>query len=301
MSLTSHLSNSASPIGQYIKQHFAHTKELTSIANEQLKQFRTLQPVQADKAYPYATLGTVIDYRLRYAFAITPSKQFVAWLGAGILARNMYSVTLLRTFFDTLDTTVRTMHPVGRLLSTEDERLLCRYCYVLSLFEQVFRTGYDNVVRSSPLFVPSIKRSVEDLLAIPQDICLDDVVAIFNLFYERHNALFSKPHNLNPVFAGSLDVGGADGDLIVDGCLIDIKATISPKLAANHLFQLAGYLLLDYDDALHITSVGIYMARQGMLFTWPIDEFVRQLMGDEYVKIESLRKEFREKFGRGRR
>ena len=246
MSLTSHLDDSSSPIGQYIKQHFAHTKVLTSVVNQQLKQAVTLLPAQKEKSpYPYATLGTVIDYRLRYAFDITPYEQLVAWLGARMLVRNRYSVTLLKTFFDTLDITVRAMQPVGRLLSTEDERLLCRYCYVLSLFEQVFRTSHENVVRSSPLFVPSIKRNVNDLLAIPQDVCLDDVAAVFHLFYERHNALLSKPHNLNPVFAGSLDVGGADGDLIVDGCLIDIKATISPKLAANHLFQLAGYLLLD--------------------------------------------------------
>lgn len=301
MSLTSHLDNSSSPIGQYIKQHFSHTKAFTSVANPQLKQSDTLLPAQADKAYPYATLGTVIDYRLRYAFDITPYQQFVAWLGARMLAGRMYPVTLLKAFFDSLDTTVRTVQPVGRLLATENEQLLCRYCYVLSLFEQVFRTSHESVVRSSPLFVPSIKRSVEELLTIPQDICLDDVAAVFHLFYEQQNALLSKPHNLNPIFAGSLDVGGADGDLIVDGCLIDIKATINPQLSANYLYQLAGYLLLDYDDALHITSVGIYMARQGMMFTWRVDDFVRQLTGDEHVSMESLRKEFRERFGKGRR
>lgn len=301
MSLTSHLSNPTSPIGQYIKQHFALTRSLTNVANQQLKQSNTLLPAQVDKAYPYSTLGIVIDYRLRYAFDITPYHQFVAWNGATMLARSSYPVTLLRAFFASLDTTVRTIQPVERLLPPDDEQLLCRYCYVLSLFEQVFRTSFDTILRSSPLFVPSIKQNVEALLAIPQEVCLDDVAAIFHLFYERYNTLLSKPHNLNPVFAGSLDVGGADGDLIVDGCLIDIKASISPKLTAEHLFQLAGYLLLDYDDVLHITSVGIYMARQGMLFTWPVEEFVSQLTGDRGVTMKELRREFRERFGNGRR
>ena len=296
MSLTSHLSSPMSPIGQFIKQRFAHTKGLTSEANQQLKHAQTLLPVQADKAYPYATLGTVIDYRLRYAFGITPSNQFVAWHGARMVAGRLYSGALLKTFFESLDTTVQTIQPVGRLLATDDERLLCRYCYVLSLFEQVFRTSHESVLRNNLLFVPTVKRSVEALLAIPQEVCLADVAAVFHLFYERYDTLLTKPHNLNPVFTGSADVGGADGDLIVDGCLIDIKATITPRLTAEHLYQLAGYLLLDYYDALNITSVGIYMARQGMLCTWPVNEFLKQLTGDNEVSIEDLRREFRARF-----
>lgn len=333
MSLTSHLSNAASPIGQYIKQRFASTKGITTEINRQLRQANTIRPVQSEGAYPYQTIGTAIDYRLRYAFTITPYKRFVAWKGAtklafrplesdadtavkidwdeinGVLlwfdplvdrvAEGPYPLKFLRTFFDSLDTTVQRIQPVGRHLSSDDEQVLDRYCYVLSLFEQVFRNG-TNILQSSPLMPP--KRSVEALLAIPQDVCLDDIAAVFSLFYERCNSLLSKPHKLNPTFAGSNDVGGADADLIVDGCLIDIKATITPKLAADHLYQLAGYLLLDYDDALHITSVGIYMARQGMLFTWPVDEFVRQLTGDGDADgrgtIAELRKEFRRKFQR---
>jgi hypothetical protein len=297
MSLTSHLDDAASPVGQFIKQRFASTKNLTSVANQQLKTATTLRPAASEGTYPYATLGTVIDYRLRYAFAITPYQHLVAWQGARLLANDAYTVEIIQKFFTRLATTVQTMQPVGRILATPDELLLCRYCYVLSLFEQVFRNS-TRTLQNSPL-IP-MKRSVEDLLAIPQELCLDDVANIFHLFYERYNTLLLKPHNLNPIFAGSLDVGGADGDLIVDGCLIDIKATINAKLAASHLFQLAGYLLLDYDDKLHITSVGIYMARQGMLFTWPVNEFVRQLTGSS-VTMEQLRREFRERFGRANR
>src|SRR5205807_1901308 len=36
-----------------------------------------------------------------------------------------------------------------------------------------------------------------------------------------------------------------------------------------------------------------YMVRQGVLFTWPVSEFVRQLTGDDTATVESLRQAFR--------
>jgi len=113
--------------------------------------------------------------------------------------------------------------------------------------------------------------------------------------------LIRSPHVLNPTFAGSPDVGGADADLVIDGCLIDIKATVNPKLDPDFLYQLAGYLLLDYDDQLHIDTVGIYMARQGMLFTWSVADFLRQVTGDDTISLVSLRREFRTLYQNNRR
>lgn len=291
MSLSSHLDDKTSPIGQFIKQHFSQTSALTRDANRQLKNVVTLRPiVQAGEQYPYGTLGAAIDYRVRYAFAITPFHEFVAWHGAVLLARSgSYSRGLVQAFFERLDTTVNALQPVGRILDTADEQALDRFCIVLSLFEQVYRS---NAYVRGPLLLPVVKRSVEELLAIPQAVELDDLGALFALFYDRYHSLLSRPSILNPIFAGSLDIGGADADFIVDGCLIDMKATISPQIKADFLYQLAGYVLLDYNDTYHINSVGIYMARQGMLFSWPIAEFLQKLSGADPASLGALRQEF---------
>lgn len=326
MSLTSHLKDPASPTGQYIKRRFAQTAQLTKTANQQLKSATTLRPVLSDPSYPYAFIGTAIDYRIRYAFAITPYQQLVAWQGALLLtvkpvendddipvdddemldilnlspiffditkgaARGPYPLKLVRAFFESMDAVLNAIQPVGRLLEPEAERTLDRYCMVLSFFEQVFRS---NAYLQGPLMQPTVKRSVEELLAIPQDFWLDDLSQMFGMFYKRYHDLLSLPHTLNPTFAGSHDVGGADADLVVDGCLIDIKASVSPQIKAEYLYQLAGYLLLDYDDQLHINVVGIYMTRQGLLLKWSIPEFLRKLTGDDHVLLVSLRKEFQE-------
>lgn len=325
MSLSSHLDDKNSPIRQFIRQHFAHTNALAREASRQLKSVHTLRPIlQTNEAYPYADLGTAIDYRLRYAFEITPYRRLVAWKGAlklttkiresehdtpldwdtilhgtplpmGAsgemldLAEGPYPPRLVKAFFESLDAILQILQPVGRTLERDAEYLLDRYCIVLCYFEQVFRS---SAYVKGPLFQPAVKQSVEALLAIPQEAWLEDLGQMFALFYEHHHHLLSQPRNLNPTFAGSLDIGGADADMVVDGCLIDIKTSISPLIKADYLFQLAGYLLLDYTDELRMNAVGIYMARQGLLFKWSINEFLRELTGDEQASLKDLRREF---------
>ncbi len=322
MSLTSHLNNPASPIGQFIKQRFAQTARLTKTANPGLKSADTIRPTQADSSYPYGLIGTAIDYRIRYAFDITPYRRLVAWQGAKLLtvkplesdedivvdwddlegiplpptalttgvAQGPYPLSLIRAFFDSLENTVNMIQPEGRLLEIENERMLNRYCIVLSLFEQVYRS---NAYLQGPLMQPTVKHTVEALLTIPQDSWVDDLGVLFTRFYHRHHSLLSKPHILNPTFLGSAYVGGADADLVVDGCLIDIKTSTFPQIKAEYLHQLAGYLLLDFDDKLHIDAVGIYMARQGELVQWPAIDFLHELTGESTILLTSLRQDFR--------
>jgi hypothetical protein len=78
----------------------------------------------------------------------------------------------------------------------------------------------------------------------------------------------------------------------VDGCLLELKASIQPGIDPLWLRQLAGYVLLDYDDEHHIDSVGFYMVRQGALLHWPLDEFLRTLTGDLSISFADLRREF---------
>jgi hypothetical protein len=72
-----------------------------------------------------------------------------------------------------------------------------------------------------------------------------------------------------------------------------MKTSILPQIKAEYLHQLAGYLLLDFEDKLHIGSVGIYMARLGELFSWLVPDFIRLCTGDNTISLVSLRQEFR--------
>lgn len=46
------------------------------------------------------------------------------------------------------------------------------------------------------------------------------------MFFPHLDEFACEPRILNPLFAGSGEIGGADADLIAAGCLIDVKTTV---------------------------------------------------------------------------
>jgi hypothetical protein len=154
------------------------------------------------------------------------------------------------------------------------------------------REGVDGRAKNGPLFMPEPKQSFEELLALVEEGWIDDLCQLTALFHDTCQHLLLQPFNLNPTFAGSGDVGGADTDLIVDGCLIEIKTSKQMQIDADWLRQLVGYVLLDYNDEYHINSVALYMVRQGVLFTWPLADFLSLLTASDAITLPLLRQEF---------
>jgi hypothetical protein len=70
------------------------------------------------------------------------------------------------------------------------------------------------------------------------------------------------------------------------------------RLGRDEANQLAGYLLLDYDNTYGIDQVGLYLSRQGGLITWPVGEFLR-LLGAR-MPLGALRRKLREHLGTSR-
>ena len=182
---------------------------------------------------------------------------------------------LIESFFNDLDKFLRDAAPAGKLLERPEEELIARYCYVLALFEEVARSGRLDVF---PI-LGGHEAHVHRLLSIPTDEWVDDLCNMSRLFCERCEGLLSETVILNPTFEGSRDVGGADADMIVGSCLIDIKATVNARIERNWLYQLLGYVLLDYGDQYQIDSVGVYLARQGILIRWPLRPLIGGLTG----------------------
>ncbi len=113
---------------------------------------------------------------------------------------------------------------------------------------------------------------------------VDDIgqqMALAATAFREYRALPPRAVTCGPVFTGSADIGGADADFILDGLLLDCKATIMPrKLGADEISQLLGYLLLDYGDEYGIRRVGLYLSRQGAAITWDVATFLKLLGAD---------------------
>jgi hypothetical protein len=299
------------------------TDSIKAIRREAKPRFLTAKTILSGSSPPMATweyglVGTAFDYRLRYALAVTPANHLVAALGVRRLTipavvlddfdvddagarRGTYRILdrpapppgladVAQGFIDGLDASISALNPVRRRLDRTDEERLVRFCLILAALEQVFRSGM--LGERSPLIYPSPCASPEELMARAQAAWVDDLCAMASAFYDvaEQHGLFDLPHVLNPTFEGSADIK-ADADLIISGCLLDVKCTVKPSLSLEALAQLLGYVLVDYPDAYGIDSVGFYLARQGLLLRWPL----ARLLGHEVSRPElaQLRDEFR--------
>jgi len=254
-----------------------------------------------------------LDYRIRLYFEPVQVESLVAWDGATMVAREILGHRirghrrdrdgeLLRwsgarntapaAFFRAFSAFVDRHPPMRERLPGPQELRMSRYCYVLGLYEEVFRIGY--VWPTSYLARLAPDADARAVLAVVPDQRVHDIA---RLSWACHRVLvpyFARPYTLNPTFAGSAYVGGADADLILDRRLVEIKATTDARLDLGWLLQLLGYVLLDWDDRYKIDGVGVLYARQATLARWQLGDVLTKVGGGGIAALPRLRAEFRD-------
>jgi hypothetical protein len=301
MSLTARVKDPTSTVSQFMRERFPGADAFMQPVRKELMALPALRPAGDVQGYPYGTVGMAIDYRLRYYFPPRPVMERVARMGAhcdpyvasGWENPNggppTAAVERAAAFFRGLETAIAQLTPADRRLTPADEQVLARSCYVLALFEEIYRSGRMD---------PGLTNGAADLLDIAAPAVIEDLCALSWAFYDAGLLPLTAPTVLNPTFMGSGDVGGADADLIVDGCLIDIKTTVPSgmrnTLGVTTLYQLLGYALLDYEDEFDLHAVGIYLPRQSRLLRWEVAELLPALCGAQpATTLGALRADFR--------
>ncbi len=257
-----------SPLRRWMCQTFPHLAPLREPWRARVAGLPTVQPPTGPTPFPYSLVGTAVDYRLRYALTLTPAEQLAAYAGAVLFdalrpggieidaddpeRRVTFSPgAVAPTLVAALTADLAEIQPVGRWLDSGQETRLDRWCLVLAAFEVPYRSGHGVPL---PLAVlDALEQGRFDIRAADLDgAAVTDIGQVAQVFlgqdwpWER-SPQTPSPWWSNPIFAGSHDVNGADADLIVDGCLIDIKTTIDPtRLDREWVYQLLGYVLLDY-------------------------------------------------------
>jgi hypothetical protein len=318
MSLTSHLSKRDDPVRTWIDASFPNIGALVADSRKSLRDATTTCAIDGR---PPSTTGIAIDYRIRYGFAVTPPRELIAYPGAADVLSNVLMElepdhpalwradpdtgvgvqqpvdpflpglppNAVSDFFVRLNSRVPAIAPVGRAIGEVEERELARYCLGLGLFEEVWRTGM--VAPGSLLSTIGPTTTLDDFLnSVPSD-WVEDLAQLAGLFIGAFVDRLREPAVLNPVFAQSAAVGGADADIIAGGTLLEIKTTINPRIDGAWIRQLLGYLLLDTDGEFAVASLGLYLARQGRLIVWPLDESL-EVMAGRPIALPRLRQEF---------
>ena len=282
MSLTRLLDDRHGPVRTWFEDTLPNVKPIA----ERWKAAGSPAIIPAWERPAWGLLGAAVDYRIRYFFACTPPREFVAAYGANTRALSDDEVTAMielrmagedsfDRFAAALDVHVTEHDPVGGLLDPPGERLLAKFCFVLAMYETVFRTGRP----SDALDGLGSGASAEAQLALVPEEAVDDLVALAEGFVTAGTSLLGRPTVLNPTFAGSLRVGGADADLIVDGLLLEVKTTKAARPDRDWVYQLVGYLLLDVGDEHQLERLGFYVSRVPTLLDWDADELLALLAG----------------------
>jgi AAA domain/UvrD-like helicase C-terminal domain len=245
--------------------------------------------------YPaWSALGHALDYRLRLFLGCSlgdPVRAGVQAVGSGeplrgapCRAARAALAAAGEKLLDVLD-----RYLAGRVRLTEDQ--VSRLCFVAASYEDVYRTA--DVRRYSLLADASPDTGLRELAAAVPDYVTGDITRQLALALPVFEPFRAGHIVCGPVFAGSADIGGADADFIVGGLLLDCKATTRPeRLGAEEIYQLAGYLLLDYHDEYRIGRVGLYLSRQGATVCWGVPEFLGLLGARE--PLPTLRTRFRQ-------
>jgi hypothetical protein len=287
MSLTSCLADPQSPISRFLSVELPAVKVLAGDFRSRLPQHPdTVQP-QGLGPFSYRSLGQAIDLRLRIGFGTPVGSPLFSGvvLTAQILAdvRSPAAALMAARVGQELLNQLQAQPPAepGTLVKEpEAEERLARMCFVAAWFEEVFRGGMSP---SHPLLHADLSHGLDGVLEEVPGYVAGDLAA--------QAARADRPDTLQwvlaappaqrvcgPTFAGSNHVGGADAGFIVAGRLVDCKATIRPRrISRDQLYQLAGYLLLDYDNRYGIEQVGLYLSRQGQLIEWEAGQFLRLL------------------------
>jgi hypothetical protein len=235
------------------------------------------------KTKNYQVVGIAFDYALRILVSQWNSrlKPYGEWTAHPLVAthgidHNRRRKLFIDGFYDKLRRCIDGEIALNTLLPD---------CLILAKLETIYRSG-----------MPMLNNEIFYI----NDADMDDLKSLTDLV-DKSRWIASNQLILNPTFGqSSIDIGGADADLIIDDTLIDIKTTQELKFRKEYFRQLIGYALLNFreHDKYNLKRVGLYFSRYGGLFTMDIPNMDDLLNIDSrmWPLIEDSIKEYRESY-----
>lgn len=308
MSLSSHISDSNSPVRQFFEENFSATRTASTTANAFVRNGNESCLVPPTTGTDHALVGTAIGYVIAALSKRDALDDCVAWAGFEHYLRveGMQAMAKSRPrkvligLRDQTFAEIRDLEPWKGSLSKSKLLLLCERCLILSRFEQLFRTQ-----RNATAFFYILENHMWDPIAEFEG----DLTSLSHGMASEptHEDLFglaqssskdckyirkAKNVHFGAKFAQSVSLGGADADAVVNGVLIDFKSSAKQSpISRTELWQLLGYLLADTEDEFAIDRVAISALRWRREVIWSATEFLGLMSRDARTDLQELRSE----------
>lgn len=297
--LTAELDIKDSPVRRFFDEKFSSGLRDIQRRYRQPSPALVVPAVDRQEANP-GTVGTAADWLLRFELCPRPSLRLAA-AGAALCGRSSGMVEAFLEIAASLGydpdavLEVSTNDFTGPIDGNDsDASQLASACWALALLTEMYRNPM-AAMRGPLGRFEGHRASASELLDLVPPAAMDQLAGLRGVF--ASTLLPELAHRtgrwiLGPDFTGSALIK-ADADLIVAGLLLDLKTDSKLSLGVKTMFQVIGYALLDFDDAYHLTEVGIFSARYAYLATWEIFALLDELAGCK-VNLSSIRQEFRQ-------
>ncbi len=273
MSLTSQIKDPASPVAGWMRDHLdpAAVPRLVAACNDQLAAARPASVEGTD----VRLVGRAFDYAFRWQFAGFSPKVAVS----GSLLCYQSATYLNQSDWQAAPRIVSALVQAGNLAPNRMVRW--RACCIFSWFEEVYRTLTIPAHLAHFWGQPATRDTVTAMLrAVPSESVEDLALLVGYIAVDWGDELLAEPRHLNPTFAGSHDVSGADADWIIGTTLWDCKVSrMRRPFGAEYIQQALGYVLLDYDDTYKLDAIGWYFPRQRLRLRHPLADVLTDVCG----------------------
>jgi hypothetical protein len=244
--------NADKPIAKFVTLAFPKVVGRTDEALTSLRHCETLLPPHRIN---YGRVGMAVDYHLRVRLGCFDFERSYAWAGCFFNSGSGHWLAPIADLFLSRWTVMYNK-------ALKDEHRMAALCMSLAFFDFIGRGGQPG---HTEYF-----ESLQKFLAWPEI----EVTEVCRLSKIAESCI---PIGTNSVIHGNPEFGNAivqaDGDLLVDNCLVDIKVTVNPARIADFLAwmgQVLLYTLLDREDRFAISSVGLLLPRQNAFMTWDL-------------------------------
>ena len=287
--------NNETPLRRWFETRAPHLERVHEASTRRL---RPVVPRRRPDALPPWLIGMAFDWRLRIGIGLPDDPSATTAYAGWCQVRDvLVGHVRLTDAMLASDRMAQDRNPVAQLFDAarqarggddrpRDEMQLARIAVALARYESCYRGG---VRPDDPLLPLGAAPDLPTLLALCPEAAADEIARLTAAARRGLAPLFpAESIELNPDFTA---YGmPADGDLVIDGLLLDLKTVTRPEIQVDWLWQILGYVFLD-EGRRGIDRVGLYLSRHAWLVTWDVDELLSALAGQDVTEAE-LRGDF---------